>query len=566
MRTDSISLSGEAVSAARHQVAQLYGAEFLPDAPRRYASKSKNAQEAHEAIRPAGERFRTPQEVRRELGDDHFRLYELIWKRTLASQMKDAVGRRTSVRVEAAAGDQGLAVLTASGKVIDFAGFLRAYVEGSDDPQAELADQEKVLPPLSRGQDLETKALEVTHHTTQPPARFTEASLVKELESLGIGRPSTYATIIQTIQDRGYVRHKGAALVPTFTAFAVVKLLEQNLPDLVDYDFTAAMEDELDTIARGERESAPWLHEFYFGGDDGERQIVRMGLQKLIQSSIETIAAREASKITIGTTDDGVEVVVRVGRFGPYVQVGETDRRASVPEDIDPDELDVTKALEIIEASKESDRPLGVDSDTGKPVFVKNGRFGPYVQLGEAERTPKGALKKGGKPKMASLWKSMDPGSLTLDDALMLLSFPREVGAHPETGQVITAQDGRYGPYLKMGEETRSLDNQEQLATVTVAEAVERFKQPKGGGRSRTPAVMAELGAHPSSGVPIQVKSGRFGPYVTDGTVNASVPKKEDPASVTLERAIELLTAREEKLRAQGKDPRAKKKPRSRKG
>jgi DNA topoisomerase-1 len=561
MRTDSSQLSGEAIGAARRQIEQRYGAEFLPDRPRVYTSKSKNAQEAHEAIRPAGERFRTPDDLRSQLDPDQLRLYDLIWKRTLASQMRDATGRRTGVTLEVEAGDDGAAVFSASGKVIDFPGFLRAYVEGSDDPESELADQEKILPHLDEGQALDATAVEPTHHTTQPPARYTEASLVKELEALGIGRPSTYATIIQTIQDRGYVFHKGPALVPTFTAFAVVKLLEQYLPDLVDYDFTAKMEDELDTIARGERDSAPWLHDFYFGGEGngGAPKILRVGLHRLIASSHESIEAREASRITIGTTGDGEPVVVRVGRYGPFVQIGDSDRRASVPEDLPPDELTVERALELVSASEQGDRELGVDHTTGKAVVVKTGRFGPYVQLGDAGRTPKGALKKGGKPKMASLWKGMDPATVNLEQALMLLSFPREVGTHPDTGEAITAQDGRYGPYLKMGDETRSLENQDQLATVTVDEAVALFKQPKGGARSRTPAVLAELGTHPSNGTPIQIKSGRFGPYVTDGTVNASVPKKEDPASVTLERAVELLTAREEKLRAQGKDPRAKK-------
>ncbi len=357
--------------------------------------------------------------------------------------------------------------------------------------------------------------------------------------------------------------HKGPALVPTFTAFAVIKLLEQYLPDLVDYDFTAKMEDELDTIARGERESAPWLHDFYFGGEGngGAPKILRVGLHRLIASSHESIEAREASRITIGVTGDGEPVVVRVGRYGPFVQIGDSDRRASVPDDLPPDELTVTRALELVQVSEEGDRELGTDPDTGKTVLVKTGRFGPYVQLGEAERTPKGALKKGGKPKMASLWKGMNPSTVTLEQALMLLSFPREVGAHPETGETITAQDGRYGPYLKMGDETRSLESQDQLLSVTVDEAVTLFKQPKGGARSRTPAVLAQLGEHPASGAPIQIKTGRFGPFVTDGTVNASVPKKEDPAAVTLERAVELLAAREEKLRAQGKDPRAKKKP-----
>jgi DNA topoisomerase-1 len=569
MRTDSVALSGEAISAARAQAEQLYGPDFIPDQPRRYAAKSKTAQEAHEAIRPAGEQFRTPQEVKGELDRDQYRLYELIWMRTLACQMSDARGRRTTVRIEAEAGDDGTAGFTASGKVIDFPGFLRAYVEGSDDPEAELADQEKLLPPLAEGESLEARRLEVTRHTTQPPARYTEASLVKELESLGIGRPSTYATIISTIQDRGYVFHRGNTLVPTFTAFAVVKLLEENLPDLVDFNFTARMEAELDTIARGERQAEPWLHEFYFGAEGGNgtsRAINRMGLRQLIAESGDSIDAREASRIPIGKTEEGQQVVVRVGRYGPYVQLGESEQRASVPPDLPPDELTVKRAVALLEEAKHSDRELGVDPETGKTVFIKTGRYGPYVQLGEPERTPKGNLKKGGKPKMASLWDSMEPADVTLEQALMLLSFPREVGTHPETEEVITAQDGRYGPYLKMGSETRSLENQEQLATVTVDEAVRLFKQPKAKGRRRSaPAVMREIGTHPDNDQPVQLKSGRFGPYVTDGQVNASLPKGTDPDAVDLEQAVELIAARETKLRAQGKDPRAPKKKGSRK-
>lgn len=555
MRTDSTTLSSQAVSAARHQVRELYGDAFVPEKPRAYASRSKNAQEAHEAIRPAGDRFPTPTQVRNKLDGDQFRLYELIWKRTLASQMPDARGRRTSVRLEADGGDDGVAAFTAAGRVIDFAGFLRAYVEGSDDPEAELADQEKVLPPLERGQRLAATAVEVTRHTTQPPPRFTEASLVKELETRGIGRPSTYAAIIQTIQDRGYVWHKGPALVPTFTAFAVVKLLEQNLPDLVDYDFTAKMEDELDTIARGERRAVPWLKDFYFGGHrtNGGREILHMGLRRLIDSTAETLAAREASRIVIGTTDDGDEIAVRIGRYGAFVQVGDSDRRASVPDDLPPDELTAAAALTLLERAEAGDRPLGHDPASGEPVYLKTGRFGPYVQLGDAGGG------KGAKPKMASLWPSMSPDDVSLEDALMLLTeFPREVGVHPGTGDVITAQDGRYGPYLKMGSDTRSLANHEQLRDVTLDEAVALFQQPKGGRRQRS-ETLAELGTRPGTEDAVSIRTGRFGPYVTDGTVNASVPKGRDPATVTLEDAVELLVARENKLRAQGKDPRAKK-------
>jgi DNA topoisomerase-1 len=560
MRTDSLTLSREALSGARHQVRELYGAEYLPDGPRVYRSKSKSAQEAHEAIRPAGERFRTPGELKSKLDADQMKLYELIWKRTLASQMKDAIGVRTQVRVEAPTAEQGIATFTTSGKVITFAGFLRAYVAGSDDPGAEVPDKEKILPKLTSGQQLTLEGLEPTSHTTQPPARYTEASLVKELEARGIGRPSTYASIIQTIQDRGYVWHKGQALVPTFTAFAVVRLLERNLPDLVDYDFTARMEDELDAIARGEAEAVPWLHDFYFGvsdSDSGRRQIMRMGLHALLATG-DDIDPREASRITIGETAEGERVAVRVGRYGPYVQVGDTELRASVPDDLPPDELTLVRALEMIDKAAEGDRAIGNDPETGKPVYIKEGRFGPYVQLGDREEG-------GDKPKMASLWKTMSPDAVTLEQALMLLSFPREVGKHPESGETITAQDGRYGPYLKMGSETRSLDSQDQLATITLDEAVAKLAEPKKARGRGAASVISYLGAHPESGDAIQVKTGRFGPYVTDGTVNATVPKGTDPEKVDLDQALELLAKREAKLRSQGKDPRAKKKTRRKK-
>mgnify|MGYP001824503716 CR=1 FL=1 len=559
MRTDSSTLSREALSAARAQVAELYGQEYLPDKARVFRSKSKVAQEAHEAIRPAGERFRKPLSLRGDLGDDEYRLYELIWKRTLASQMKDASGLRTAVRIEADAGEHGAAVFSASGKVITFAGFLRAYVAGSDDPQAEIADQEKLLPQLERGQSVQAAKVEPTSHTTQPPPRYTEASLVKELESRGIGRPSTYASIIQTIQDRGYVWHKGPALVPTFTAFAVVRLLERQLPDLVDYDFTARMEDELDTIARGEIEAVPWLHDFYFGrAGDGGRRIMREGLHALIDEAAGSVAPQEASRIVIGTTDAGDEVAVRIGRFGTFVQLGDTERRATVPDRVPPDELTVERALELVGRKEAAGEPIGQHPESGEPVYLKEGRYGHYVQLGDNGGE--------GKPKMASLWPAMTPDTLTFEDALLLLSFPRLIGHHPETGAEVFATYGRYGPYLRMGDDNRSLPDYDNLVAITLDEAVELFKQPKSRQRRASTSVLAELGSHPDSGVPIQVKTGRYGPYVTDGTVNATVPKNTDPATVSLERAVELLAAREDKLRAQGKDPRApKKKPRRKK-
>ena len=563
MRTDSPALSQEAVSAARRQVTDLYGDDFLPETPRVYSSKSKSAQEAHEAIRPAGSRFRTPSSLRSELNRDQLRLYEIIWKRTLASQMKDATGLRTTARFEGNAKDEGQAVFTSSGKVIQFPGFLRAYVEGSDDPGAELADQEKILPPLEQGQDLTIAGLESTRHTTQPPPRFTEASLVKELEARGIGRPSTYATIIQTIQDRGYVWNKGQALIPTFTAFAVTRLLTENLPDLVDYQFTARMENELDVIAAGELDATSWLEHFFRGrsnGQNGDKEITSLGLQKLVETHAESIDPRAISRFVLGTTDKGETVAVRVGRYGPYVQVGDGDRRASVPDDLPPDELDIDKALELINTNEKSDLEIGRHPDTDEPIFVKNGRFGWYVQLGANQRE-----KSAGKPKMASLWPGMDPDTISLDTAVMLLAFPREVGVHPETDTMITAQDGRFGPYLKMGQETRSLPDHESLLSTTLDAAVAAFAEPKKRGRASA-QVLKELGAHPETGLDLVIKTGRFGPYVTDGTVNASVPKAKDPDGVTLEDAVELIAKREAKLRAQGKDPRApKKKPARRK-
>jgi len=554
MRTDSVTLSGEAIRAARNQVRELYGDGFLPDKPRPYRSKAKSAQEAHEAIRPAGDHFRTPNSVAGRLDPDQLHLYELIWQRTLACQMRDATGLRTEVALSAPTEEHGTAVFTTSGKTITFPGFLRAYVEGSDDPRADVPDKEKLLPRLEVGQHLVAAELTATDHTTQPTPRYTEATLVKELEARGIGRPSTYASIIQTIQDRGYVWHKGPALVPTFTAIAVVRLLENHLPDLVDYDFTARMEDELDAIASGEREPVPWLRDFYFGGGGGGngRPIMRMGLQRLLTETSESIHPREASKIVIGSTDDGEEIVVRIGRYGPYTQLGEDGPRAGVPDELPPDELTVERALTLIRQAAAGGRDLGPHPDTGQKILVKEGRYGPYVQLGD----------NGGdaKPKMASLWPGMTPEDITLDQAVTLLSFPREVGPHPETGEMITAQTGRYGPYISMGKENRSLPNHDALLTVSVDDAVELFKQPKGGRRRGSASVIKELGPHPETGHNLQVKTGRYGPYVTDGTVNATIPKGTDPESLSVDQAVELIAKREDRMRAQGKDPRAKKK------
>ncbi|MBW3668706.1 MAG: type I DNA topoisomerase, partial [Actinobacteria bacterium] len=528
MRTDSTTLSETALTAARAQAGELYGRDYVPDVPRRYEKKVKNAQEAHEAIRPAGDSFRTPDAVAREVGADEARLYDLIWKRTVASQMKDAVGQRVQVRLggQSSAGED--AEFSAGGQVITFPGYMRAYVEGSDDPEADLEDREVRLPALAVGDRLGLAGLEAKGHATQPPARFTEASLVKALEELGVGRPSTYASIIGTIQDRGYVWKKGTALVPSYTAFAVVGLLERYFPRLVDYTFTAEMESELDGIATGQEEAIPWLETFYFGKG-------APGLKELVSEHLGEIDAREVNSILIGQDPDGVDVVVRVGRYGPYVQRGE--ERASVPEELPPDELTVERALELL-AAPSGDRVLGEDPATGLPVIAKAGRYGPYVQLGEVEAGSKA------KPPTASLFKTMTLDTVTLQDALRLLTLPRVVGVDPADGQEITAQNGRYGPYVKKGTDSRSIESEEQLLTITLDEALAIFAQPKQRGRAAAAPPLKELGPDPVSGKPIVLKEGRFGPYVTDGETNASLRKGDTIEEITPERAAELLADR----------------------
>ncbi|HYA68527.1 MAG TPA: type I DNA topoisomerase, partial [Acidimicrobiales bacterium] len=475
MRTDSTTLSDEALAAARSQAAELYGREFVPDAPRRYERKVKNAQEAHEAIRPAGEVFRTPDTAAASLGGDELRLYDLIWKRTVASQMADATGTSAQVRLlgttsvtAASSGVAQEAEFAASGTVITFPGFLRAYVEGSDDPDAELAEREVVLPPLAQGDALRALDLEAKSHSTQAPARYTEASLVKALEELGVGRPSTYASILGTIQQRGYVWHKGSALVPSFVAFAVVGLLERYFSELVDYGFTASMEDDLDEIAQGEREALPWLSDFYFGaGANGAP--AELGLKDSVAAHLGEIDARQVNSIPIGTDAEDRDIVVRVGRYGPYLQRGE--ERASIPEDLPPDELTIERAEELLHAPS-GDRELGTDPATGLVVYAKAGRFGPYIQLGElGEGTEK--------PRTASLFKTMSLETLNLEDALELLLLPRTVGIDPASGEEIIALNGRFGPYLKKGTDTRSLESEEELLTVTLDQALALFAQPK---------------------------------------------------------------------------------------
>jgi DNA topoisomerase-1 len=558
MRTDSTTLSDEALAAARSQASALYGPEYVPAAPRRYERKVKNAQEAHEAIRPAGDNFRTPDQAAAALHGDMLRLYDLIWKRTVASQMADATGTSAQVRLAgtpagpAVAGDAAQeAEFAASGTVIRFPGFLRAYVEGSDDPEAELSEREVQLPPLVEGDILSSRDIEPRSHATQPPARYTEASLVKALEELGVGRPSTYASILGTIQNRGYVWKKGSALVPSFTAFAVVGLLERYFGDLVDYGFTAAMEDDLDDIAQGQQEALPWLTRFYFGGNGGPGPAgearspggngsdggghARRGLKGEVADHLGEIDAREINSITIGADDAGEPIVVRVGRYGPYLQRSED--RASIPEDLPPDELTVARAEELL-AAPSGDRSLGTDPATGSEVFVRSGRFGPYVQLGAA-------VEGGERPRTASLFRSMAPETLDLDQALELLSLPRTVGTDPSSGEEIQALNGRFGPYVKKGTDTRSLEGEEQLLTVTLDEALALFAQPKTRrGRGAAAAPLRELGDDPESGHPVVVRSGRFGPYVTDGTTNASLRKGDEPETITIERAAELLADR----------------------
>jgi DNA topoisomerase-1 len=580
MRTDSTTLSETAISAARSQATQLYGSEYVAAQPRQYTRKVKNAQEAHEAIRPAGEVFRTPGEVARELDSDEFKLYEMIWQRTIASQMNDARGNTTSVRIVGTTNSGGTAgsagggqecTFAASGRTITFAGFLKAYVETVDaEAGGESDDAESRLPQLVKDQSLKATDLTADGHSTSPPSRFTEASLIKTMEELGIGRPSTYASIISTVQDRGYVWKKGSALVPSWVAFAVVGLLEQHFGRLVDYDFTAALEDELDGIAAGRQQRTTWLSGFYFGGSVGPESSVGRsgGLKKLVGSSVEEIDARLVNSIVLFDDDEGRPIVVRVGRYGPYLEreiVGEdgtaTAQRANLPDDMPPDEL----TLEITEklfSTPQEGRSLGTDPVTGNEILAKEGRFGPYVTEVLPEPADEKAAKKAPKPRTGSLFKDMSLDTVTLDDALKLLSLPRVVGKDPETGAEITAQNGRYGPYLKKGTDSRSLVTEDQLFTVTLDEALKIYAEPKKRGRSATSAPpLKELGNDPVSGKPMVVKDGRFGPYVTDGEANASLRKSDSVEGLTDERASELLAEKRAKGPVTKKKPAAAKKP-----
>ncbi|MEJ7833433.1 MAG: type I DNA topoisomerase [Nocardioides sp.] len=546
MRTDSTTMSGGAVQAARSQVRELYGAEYLPDSPRVYASKVKNAQEAHEAIRPAGESFRTPAQT--GLTGEQFRLYELIWMRTVASQMRDAVGQSASVRLGGAAATGEDVVFSASGRVITFHGFLKAYVEGTDDGGAK-DDAETRLPALSQGDPVTAASVSASGHETKPPARYTEATLIKELEDREIGRPSTYASIIGTILNRGYVYKKGTALVPAWLAFSVIRLLEEHFPRQVSYEFTAVMEDVLDEIAGGRKERVAELSEFYYGSDKIK------GLHALV-SELGDIDAKELATFPVGGPDSGINL--RVGRYGPYLEGPDDEgnpvgKRANVPDDLPPDELTLDKAKELFENPAGEEIELGLHSETGLHVVAKNGRFGPYVTEALPDDAPKSA-----KPRTGSLFKSMSLDTITLDDAMKLLSLPRVVGEDAD-GEEITAQNGRYGPYLKKGTDSRSLTAEDQLFSVTLDEALAIYAQPKQRGRAAAAPPLKELGNDPVSGQPVVVKSGRFGEYVTDGEYNATLRKDDSVETVTLERAAELLAERRERGPAKGAKKGAKK-------
>lgn len=533
MRTDSTSLSDEALRGARGLIAREFGSEYLHPEPRLYKTKVKNAQEAHEAIRPAGAEFVAPAVVQARLGQEAFRLYELIWKRTIASQMKDATGTRVSVQINVAE-----ATFRAAGSTISFPGYLRAYVEGSDDPEADLADREKILPQLSEGESLETKRLEALEHETQPPARYTEGSLIKELERLGIGRPSTWATIVDVVLSRDYAFKKGTALVPTFLASAVIGLMERYFTDLTEYEFTAKLEDDLDAISRGEADGLAYLKGFYFGNGHA-------GLKKLVDEGETAIDPRVVCGVPLGRDAHGRAIEVRIGRFGPFLTNGEA--RSSLPDGIAPDELTVEKAVGLLAEAAKGPTPLGNEPLSGKSVYLKKGRFGPYVQLGEQSDEDE-------RPKMASLLPGMTPDQVTLEVALQLLSFPRNLGRYDDLANDVQVFLGRYGPYIKCGEETRTipLDTLSPL-TLSLEQSIELLKQPRRRGRaSAQPSTLREVGVHPVTTKKMVIKSGRYGPYVTDGELNASLPQASDPTALTVEEAVALLEARAAKIAAGG--------------
>ena len=550
MRTDNVVLSDDALAAVRSEVQSGYGKQYLSPSPRQYSTKVKNAQEAHEAIRPTTP-LRGPDSLAGELNGQELAMYRLIWQRTLASQMADATGMTTAVRLGAAAveadGTSSETVFAASGTTITFAGYRQVYVESSDDDggtSAGEAEREALLPHLSTGQSVPVQSLTPNGHTTTPPARYTEASLVKRLEELGIGRPSTWASIIQTVQDRGYVWKKGQALVPTWTAFAVVGLMEKHFDELVDYEFTARIEEDLDSIARNERQKQDWLRDFYFGDESGGLP----GLKRLVEENLDSIDAAEINTFPIGLDPDGNEIVVKPGKYGPYVKRG--DDTASVPDDLTPDELTVEVALRLLAAPK-SDEPIG-ELD-GYPVFAKNGRYGPYVQWGSPDNLPPGLEK----PKMASLFKTMVFERLTIDEAEALLQLPRTLGVDPADDVPILANNGRYGPYVQKGKDFRNIANEDQLLTITLDEAVAIFAQPKvfrRGGATNMAAKgpLREFGNDPASGKPVVAKDGKFGVYVTDGETNASLSKGDRLEAMPPERAYELLAVRREAIIEKG--------------
>ncbi len=553
MRTDSTNLSEVALGEIRRKIADCFGGQSLPKQPRLYVKKVKNAQEAHEAIRPAGDRFREPTELARKLTPDEAKLYELIYKRTMASQMADALGKTVKVRIKSVlSGDAGrfpggsMAEFSASGTVITSPGFLQIYKEGTD---SEEDSEETMLPQLREGDRLTPEEINPTGHQTKPPARYTEASLVKKVEELGVGRPSTYASMLQTIQDRGYVWKKGTALVPTFLAFAAVSLLEKYFTKLVDYSFTASMENDLDAIANGEEDMLPWLQKFYFGEANGTndpdaasvQDAQTIGLKNLIADRLAMIDAREINSIPIGQDTSGRTITARVGRYGPYLECGE--QRVSISEDLPPDELTVEKAVELLEAIPE-ERFLGTDPETKCDVMLKKGRFGPYVQLVDSEDPAKS--------KAASLLSYMSSAEITLDDAIKLLSLPRLVGKDPETGIEIWAKSGRYGPYIQRENDSRSLESEESIFSISLPEALDLLAKPKERRSAKASSPAVEVGTDPVTGKKILLKTGRFGPYVTDGEVNASLRRGDDPLSLTMERAAELLAERKATLAAQG--------------
>ena len=527
MRTDSTTLSETAINAARAQVKELYGPEFVPEEPRQYTRKVKNAQEAHEAIRPAGESFRTPKDLAGELVSAEMKLYEMIWQRTLASQMTDAQGNTVSLKFAAKTKDGQDVEFSASGRTITFKGYLQAYVEAAEEAGAKTDDQESPLPELKEGDEVPVESLEAKGHTTSPPARYTEASLVKKLEDLGIGRPSTYASIIGKLQAR-FVWKKGQALIPNWVAFAVTKLMEKHFSDLVDFEFTKEMEEDLDLIAGGDKEKVAYLKQFYFGDKK------RPGLAKLVNQNLENIDAAAINSIPIGGADSGI--VVKPGKYGPYIKRGEDT--VSVPDSLPPDEMTLEKAKELLAAPK-GDTPIGTDPATGLPVFVKTGRFGAYVALGQVTDDFK--------PKTSSLFPGMKPENVTLEQALELLSLPRVLGK-ADDGEEVLAQNGRYGPYLTKGKDSRNLGqgNEQKLLTMTLQEALEIFKQPKQFRGRGQPKPVIVVGKDPDTGKDLQLKEGRFGWYVTDGETNASLRKGDEPTDLTVDRALELMAARRE--------------------